>query len=223
MNSSKILKDKIIKCKKCPRLIKFSKKITLIKRKKNINEDYWGKPVPGFGDLNAKLMIVGLAPATHGGTRTGRAFTGDKSGDFLFKCLHSAKISNQSFSNDLNDGLKLNSTYITNILKCVPPEDKPLNHELINCSNYFSNEITNLKNLKVIVTLGKVAFENCIKFYQKNYLINKKFVFKHGKKYELPDGKVLIACYHPSPRNVNTKVINYKMMKNLFIKATQIG
>ena len=95
MNSSKILKNKIIKCKKCPRLIKFSKKITLIKRKNNINENYWGKPVPGFGDLKAKLMIIGLAPAAHGGTRTGRAFTGDKSGDFLFKCLHSAKISNQ--------------------------------------------------------------------------------------------------------------------------------
>ena len=223
MNSLKILKDKIINCKKCPRLIKFSKKITLLKRKKNINENYWGKPVPGFGDLNAKLMIIGLAPAAHGGTRTGRAFTGDKSGEFLFKCLHSAKISNHSFSNDLNDGLKLNSTYITNILKCVPPGDKPLNHELINCSDYFNNEITNLKNLKTIITLGKVAFDNCIKFYRKNFLINKKFIFKHGKKYKLPDGKILIACYHPSPRNVNTKVINFKMMKNLFIKAKQIS
>tara|TARA_B110000881_G_C18357506_1_gene404663 strand:- start:3 stop:674 length:672 start_codon:yes stop_codon:yes gene_type:complete len=223
MNSLKILKDKIINCKKCPRLIKFSKKITLLKRKRNINENYWGKPVPGFGDLNAKLMIIGLAPAAHGGTRTGRAFTGDKSGEFLFKCLHSAKISNHSFSNDLNDGLKLNSTYITNILKCVPPGDKPLNHELINCSDYFNNEITNLKNLKTIITLGKVAFDNCIKFYRKNFLINKKFIFKHGKKYKLPDGKILIACYHPSPRNVNTKVINFKMMKNLFIKAKQIS
>jgi len=223
MNSLKILKDKIINCKKCPRLIKFSKKITLLKRKRNINENYWGKPVPGFGDLNAKLMIIGLAPAAHGGTRTGRAFTGDKSGEFLFKCLHSAKISNHSFSNDLNDGLKLNSTYITNILKCVPPGDKPLNHELINCSDYFNNEITNLKNLKTIITLGKVAFDNCIKFYRKNFLINKKFIFKHGKKYKLPDGKILIACYHPSPRNVNTKVINFKMMKNLFIKAKKIS
>jgi|TARA_B110000967_G_C18843167_1_gene540514 uracil-DNA glycosylase family 4 len=223
MNSSKILKDKIINCTKCSRLIKFSKKITLIKRKKNINENYWGKPVPGFGDLKAKLMIVGLAPATHGGTRTGRAFTGDKSGDFLFKCLHSAKISNQSFSNYINDGLKLNSTYITNILKCVPPDDKPHANELNNCSNYFDNEITNLKNLKVIVALGRVAFDNCVKFYRKNYQINKKLIFKHGKKYKLPDGKTLIACYHPSPRNVNTNVINLKMMKNLFTKAKQLS
>ena len=223
MISSKILKTKIINCKKCPRLIKFSKKITVIKRKKNFNEVYWGKPVPGFGDLNAKLMIIGLAPAAHGGTRTGRAFTGDKSGDFLFKCLHSAKISNHSFSNNINDGLKLNSTYITNILKCVPPNDRPHTNELNNCSNYFSNEINNLKNLKTIITLGKVAFDNCIKFYKKKFKINKKFQFKHGKKYKLPDGKMIIACYHPSPRNVNTKVINLKMMKNLFIKAKQLN
>jgi uracil-DNA glycosylase family 4 len=222
IDSLKILKNKIIKCTKCTRLIKFSKKISLEKRKQNINEKYWGKPVPGFGDLNAKIMIIGLAPAAHGGTRTGRAFTGDKSGDFLFKCLHSAKISNHSFSTNINDGLKLNSTYITNILKCVPPEDKPLSIELSNCADYFDKEISNLKNLKVIVTLGKVAFDNCIKFYKKNYLIHTKLIFKHGKKYILPDGKTLIASYHPSPRNVNTKIINLKMMKDLFIKAKQI-
>jgi len=222
IDSLKILKNKIIKCTKCTRLIKFSKKISLEKRKQNINEKYWGKPVPGFGDLNAKIMIIGLAPAAHGGTRTGRAFTGDKSGDFLFKCLHSAKISNHSFSTNINDGLKLNSAYITNILKCVPPEDKPLSIELSNCADYFDKEISNLKNLKVIVTLGKVAFDNCIKFYKKNYLIPTKLIFKHGKKYVLPDGKTLIASYHPSPRNVNTKIINLKMMKDLFIKAKQI-
>ena len=222
MNSSEIFKTKIIKCKKCPRLIKFSKKISLEKRKKNINEIYWGKPVPGFGDLRARLMIVGLAPAAHGGTRTGRAFTGDKSGDFLFKCLHLAKISNQPFSNHINDGLELKSTFITNILMCVPPGDKPHINELNNCSSFFDNEISKLKNLKVIVTLGKVAFDNCIKFYKKNYQIHKKIIFKHGKKYILPDGKFLIACYHPSPRNVNTKIINLKMMKNLFIRARKI-
>ena len=222
MNNLEILNNKIIKCNKCPRLIKFSKKISSEKRKQNINEIYWGKPVPGFGDLKARLMIIGLAPAAHGGTRTGRAFTADKSGDFLFKCLHSAKISNQPFSSHINDGLKLNSTYITNILKCVPPGDKPHINELSNCSSFFNNEISKLKNLKVIVTLGKVAFDNCIKFYKKSYQINKKLIFKHGKKYALPDGKSLFACYHPSPRNVNTKIINLKMMKNLFIKAKQI-
>ena len=217
----KKLNNSIIKCKKCPRLIKFSKKITHIKRKKNINENYWGKPVPGFGDLDAKLMVVGLAPATHGGTRTGRAFTGDKSGDFLFKSLHATKISNQSTSIHIDDGLKLNKTYISNILKCVPPGDKPLNIELNNCAHYFDSEISNLKHLKVIVALGKVAFDNCIKFYKRSYTLNQNFLFKHGAKFYLPDGKILIASYHPSPRNVNTKIINSKMMNNLFNKVKQ--
>ena len=139
------------------------------KRKQNINENYWGKPVTGFGDINAKLLILGLAPAAHGGTRTGRAFTGDKSGEFLFKCLYKAKIANQPFSKNLNDGLKIKSTYITNILKCVPPEDKPLTKELDNCSKYFDTEISNLNKLKIIITLGKVAFDNCLKFYKKKY------------------------------------------------------
>ena len=187
-----------------------------------MNEVYWGKPVTGFGDRNGKILILGLAPAAHGGTRTGRAFTGDKSGDFLFRCLFSAKISNQSLSKHAGDGLKLNSAYITNILKCVPPGDKPYLDELNNCSSFFDNEISKLKNLKVIITLGKIAFDNCIKLYKKNYRINKNLIFKHGKKYILPDGKFLIPCYHPSPRNVNTKVINLKMMKSLFIKAKRL-
>jgi len=175
----KKLNSTIINCRKCSRLIKFSKNISIIKRKQNIKEIYWGKPVTGFGDIDAKLMIIGLAPAAHGGTRTGRAFTGDKSGDFLFNCLHKTGISNLSTSTHVNDGLKLNSTYITNILKCVPPNDKPLNDELNNCSNYLDDEIKNLKNLKVIITLGKIAFDNCIKFYKKNYTIDKKLIFKH--------------------------------------------
>jgi uracil-DNA glycosylase family 4 len=218
----KKLNIKIIKCKKCPRLINFSKKISLLKRKKYMNQKYWSKPVPGFGDLKARIIILGLAPAAHGGTRTGRVFTGDKSGNFLFKCLHLAKISNQYTSTHIKDGLKLDKTYMTNILKCVPPEDKPQKNELENCSSFLNNEINYLKNLKVIVALGKIAFDNCIKFYKKNYQINKKMLFRHGKKYKLPDGKTLIASYHPSPRNVNKKIINIRMMKNIFIGAKKI-
>ena len=222
INKIKNLNKIIVKCKKCPRLIKFIKKISTIKRKQNISEVYWGKPVTGFGDIKAKLMIIGLAPAAHGGTRTGRVFTGDKSGDFLFKSLYAADISNQPTSTHINDGLKLKKTYITNILKCVPPGDKPLKNELNNCAIYFNYEIYNLKNLKVIITLGRVAFENCIRFYKKKFILSKKFVFKHGKKYQLPDGKFLIACYHPSPRNVNTKLINFRKMKSLFKKAIKL-
>ena len=219
----KNLNKTIIKCKKCPRLVKFIKKITTEKRKKYINEVYWGKPVTGFGDTSAKLLILGLAPAAHGGTRTGRAFTGDKSSEFLFKCLYNAKISNQSTSENLNDGLKLKSTYITNILKCVPPGDKPLNKELNNCSKYFDLEIFNLKKLKIIITLGKVAFDNCLKFYKKKYNLDKKFHFKHGKTYILPDNVILMPSYHPSPRNVNTKLGSQKMMIDLFKKAKKLS
>ena len=217
------LNKKIINCNKCSRLVKFRNEISLKKRKQNVDEVYWGKPVTGFGDFTAKILIVGLAPAAHGGTRTGRAFTGDKSGDFLFKCLHKAKIVNQPFSKNLNDGLKLESTYITNILKCVPPEDKPLGKELDNCSKFFDTEISSLKKLKTIVTLGKVAFDNCVKFYKKKYNLNKKINFKHGKSYIMPDNIMLIPCYHPSPRNVNTKIISQRMMVNLFKKAKKIS
>ena len=219
----KKLNKTIIKCKKCPRLANFIKKISSQKRKQNINEKYWGKPVTGFGSYQAKLMILGLAPAAHGGTRTGRAFTGDKSGNFLFKALYDNKISNQNFSENIDDGLKLNSTYITNILKCVPPGDKPLNDELINCSKYFINEVDNLNKLKVIVTLGKVAFYNCLKLYKQKYKIKKKFIFKHGKIQILPNGLIILSSYHPSPRNVNTKLISNKMMVDLFKKAKKLA
>jgi len=218
----KKLNNSIVKCKSCPRLIKFSKKISIEKRKQNINETYWAKPVTGFGDINAKLLIVGLAPAAHGGTRTGRAFTGDKSGDFLFNCLFNANIANISTSTNINDGLKLNKTYITNILKCVPTDDKPLNEELSNCSNFFKSELLLLKNLKVIIALGKVSFDNCIKFYKKNYAFNKKLLFIHGAKYTLPDNKILIPSYHPSPRNVNRKIINTQKMVKLLKMAKSI-
>tara|TARA_B100001093_G_scaffold515727_1_gene592743 strand:- start:124 stop:804 length:681 start_codon:yes stop_codon:yes gene_type:complete len=217
------LNKTIINCKKCPRLVKFVKKISIQKRKQNINEIYWGKPVPGFGDINSKLAIIGLAPAAHGGTRTGRAFTGDKSGDFLFKCLYEVGISNSPFSKNLNDSLKLKSTYITNILKCVPPEDKPLSNEISNCSKFFNEEILSLKKLKVIVTLGKVAYDNCTKLYKQKYDIKNKLTFKHGKSQLLRNNLIILSSYHPSPRNVNTKLISEKMMISLFKQAKKLA
>ena len=217
------LNKTIVNCKKCPRLVQFIKKVSTEKRKQNIDEIYWGKPVPGFGNLESKLAIIGLAPAAHGGTRTGRAFTGDKSGDFLFKCLHEVGISNSPISKNINDNLKLESTYITNILKCVPPNDKPFSNEILNCSNFFDEEILNLKKLKVIVTLGKVAFDNCTKLYKKKFNIKKKFIFKHGKTQLLPNGLIILSSYHPSPRNVNTRVFTNKMMVNLFKKAKTLA
>ena len=158
------LNRSIIKCNKCSRLVKFRNKLAKNKRKQYLDQEYWAKPITGFGDISGKILFVGLAPAAHGGTRTGRVFTGDKSSDFLYKCLYKANISNQPTSTHINDGLKLNNAYITTALKCVPPEDKPTRDELHNCFNFFNKEINNLKNLKIIVALGKIAFDTCIYF-----------------------------------------------------------
>ena len=216
------LKKKIINCRKCPRLIKFRNKIIKNKRKQFINQKYWGKPITGFGDINGQILFVGLAPAAHGGTRTGRVFTGDKSSDFLYKCLYNAKISNQNTSTHINDGLKLNNAFITASLKCVPPEDKPEKIELDNCSVYFKEEINLLKNLKVIVALGKIAFDSCVTFYKKNHSFIEKIKFGHNLYYNLPNDVLLVGCYHPSPRNVNTGRIDEKKMTSLFKKVLKL-
>ena len=139
------LNKKIIKCNKCPRLVRFRKKIAKEKRKQYINENYWGKPITGFGDIKGKILLVGLAPAAHGGNRTGRVFTGDRSADFLYRCLYKAKMSNQPTSKDRKDGLKLYNTYLTTALKCVPPGDKPTPLELKTCFKYFKKELSEYK------------------------------------------------------------------------------
>ena len=218
----KKLNQAIIKCKQCPRLVQFIKKIATEKRKQYVNETYWAKPITGHGDPKAQILFVGLAPAAHGGTRTGRVFTGDASSTFLFQCLYKAKLCNQPTSVARTDGLKLYHSYITTALKCVPPQDKPTSTELNNCSSYFQKEISYLTNLKMIIALGKIAFDACIKFYKNKYdLTGQKFIFGHGKQYILPDGKILLGCYHPSPRNVNTGRINIIKMTKVFIAAKQ--
>ena len=217
------LNNKIIACNKCARLVKFRKKISTEKRKQYLHETYWGKPITGFGDHNGKILLVGLAPAAHGGTRTGRVFTGDRSSEFLYKCLHKANISNQSKSVHKDDGLKLKKAYITTALKCVPPGDKPKKNELDNCFSFFNSEITSLKNLKVIVALGKIAFDACAYFYKSKYKFNEKIKFAHNKVYKLPGNILIVGCYHPSPRNVNTGRINEKKMTNLFRKVLKLA
>ena len=212
------LNKEIISCNKCSRLINFRKKILQNKRKQFVNQSYWGKPITGFGDVKAKMLFVGLAPAAHGATRTGRVFTGDKSSEFLYKCLFNANISNQNTSEHINDGLKLRNAFITAALKCVPPEDKPKKNELMNCFNFFEQEINLLKNLKVIIALGKIAFDSCVEFYMNHYNLEIKYKFEHGKSYNLPNKVLLVGCYHPSPRNVNTGRIDEKNMTKLFKK-----
>ena len=140
-----------------------------------------------------------------------------------YKCLHGVKISNQSNSDNINDGLKLKDAYITTALKCVPPGDKPNRDELVNCFQFFNNEIDNLKNLKTIVALGKIAFDSCVLFFKQNYSFKEKIYFSHGKIYFLPKNIKLVACYHPSPRNVNTGRINEKKMKGLFKRVLKLN
>ena len=203
------LNERIIRCVKCRRLVNFRESVALKKTKRFLKDNYWGKPVIGFGDPNAKIIIVGLAPAAHGGNRTGRVFTGDKSADFLFKCLHQAKLSNQPYSINLNDGLILKNVYMTPALKCVPPEDKPKAEELKKCFVYLSEEISYLENAKIILALGRIAFESCVKLFD---LKPSLYKFIHGAKYPVNNKLKILACYHPSPRNVNTGKINAAQM-----------
>ena len=217
------LNQEIIKCKKCKRLVSFRTKIATEKRKQFMNEVYWGKPITGYGDSKAQVLMIGLAPAAHGGNRTGRVFTGDKSADFLFKCLYQVKLANQPTSNYRNDGLKLYNLYLTAALKCVPPGDKPTPIELKTCFRFFKSEINLLSKVDIIVALGKIAFDACLNFYKEDYPIkNKDFIFSHGAKYKLPDKKILIGSYHPSPRNVNTGRIDIKKMVKLLKEVKKL-
>ena len=207
------LNKKIILCKKCDRLVNFRNKIAVEKRKQYLHEVYWGKPITGYGDPNAKVLMIGLAPAAHGGNRTGRVFTGDQSSDFLFKCLYAAGFANQPDSTHKEDGLLLYNSYLTTALKCVPPGDKPTPSELRTCFNYFKLENQYLKKVSIILALGKIAFDACLNFYKQDYIIkNKDYLFSHGCMYRLPDAKTLIGSYHPSPRNVNTGRIDVNKM-----------
>ena len=208
----KDIQSQIISCCDCPRLVSFRSQIAEKKRKSFMDWDYWGKPVPGYGDPKSKLLILGLAPAAHGGNRTGRVFTGDKSADFLFKCLSAVGLSNQAESVSRDDGLRI-SGYMTVAVKCVPPGDKPTAQERNNCARHLSAEIEHLPNLKIVLGLGKVGFESFL-HYSRNYhqIKMKDYPFRHGVGYQLPSGIMLYGAYHPSPRNVNTKRITFDMM-----------
>ena len=215
----KKLEKQIIQCKKCERLVNFREKIAKEKRKSYLDDRYWGKPVPGYGNKNSRLMILGLAPAAHGGNRTGRVFTGDKSAEFLFKCLYHVGFSNQPNSDHRDDGLEI-SGYITAAVKCVPPGDKPTAEEKNNCEFYLKKEFELLRNLKVVLALGKIGFDSCLRFIRTEYPIKMKdYKFGHGVKYIMPNNLILYGAFHPSPRNVNTGKLNFKMMVKLLEKV----
>tara|TARA_B100000446_G_scaffold99929_1_gene93632 strand:- start:530 stop:1147 length:618 start_codon:yes stop_codon:yes gene_type:complete len=199
--------------------VDFRTKVAREKRKQFRDWTYWGKPIPGYGDPKGELLLVGLAPAAHGGNRTARVFTGDKSAEFLVNCLHAEGLSNQPNSDALDDGLELKNTFMTPVLKCVPPQDKPTAAELQNCAPFFRKEMELLTQVKVILALGKIGFDGCLKYFRHDFdLKMKDYPFGHDKRYVLPNGMILWGCYHPSPRNVNTGRMNFEMMTQLLRK-----
>jgi uracil-DNA glycosylase family 4 len=216
------LNNDIIKCEKCPRLVKYRIEVAG-KNPKFKNDNYWSKPVPGFGNPVARIVIIGLAPAAHGGNRTGRVFTGDESASNLMKALYEVGLTNQPTSTNKNDGLIVKNLYITAALKCAPPNNLPLKNELKNCSVYLDAELKLLKNAKVYIALGRIAWESLLSSFRRvfNIEINDK-KFTHGKciKIQLHDNtKYIIASYHPSPRNMRTKLLTHEMLVNIFRKA----
>ena len=219
------LNSEIIACRKCPRLVTYRELIARDKRRAYLAWDYWGKPVPGFGDPNARVLIMGLAPGAHGSNRTGRPFTGDASGNFMYPVLYETGFANQPTATDRNDGLKLRDLYITAAARCAPPDNKPLPEELVNCSPYLDREIHGLKKLKVIVALGKIGFDAYLNYLKRQGLLTSRtgFVFAHGAEYKLPDGKMLLASYHPSNQNTQTGKLTREMFLTIFKRAARIA
>jgi uracil-DNA glycosylase family 4 len=212
------INQKIIKCELCPRLSRYIKEVGKTKTKKHMDEAYWAKPVPTFGDPKAKLLVIGLAPAANGGNRTGRIFTGDSSGDWLVRVLFEMEFANKSTSISKNDGLILKDVYLTAAVKCAPPQNKPNPSEIANCSEYLESEIKILeKTTKVIITLGKIAFDAYCNMYNL-----KGLKFGHNKVYPLHNSKTLIVSYHPSRRNTNTGTLTWQMWTNIFEAAKSI-
>ncbi len=201
-----VLNEEIVACRKCPRLVHYRQKVALEKRRAYREWTYWGKPVPGFGDPQAQLLILGLAPAAHGANRTGRMFTGDRSGDFLYAALHKASFANQSTSLHRDDGLQLKNAYITATCRCAPPENKPLPREISNCQGYLEREMEILKP-RAILALGKIAWDAYLDILKRRGVIASRALYKfaHGAEAEVAPGTPhLFGVYHPSQQNTQT-------------------
>lgn len=227
------LNQEIIACRKCPRLVAWREEVARVKRKAYQDQEYWGKPVPGFGDSNARVLVVGLAPGAHGSNRTGRNFTGDASGAFLYPALYRAGFANQPTAESRNDGLILKDLYIAASARCVPPDNKPTPEELNNCQPYLERDLEILKP-KVIVCLGRIAFERILKMYS---IRNPEFKFAHGALYKLNTDLLntdllntgslntehwLLCSYHPSQQNTSTGKLTAKMFDEIWQKAKEL-
>ena len=212
------LNKEIISCRKCPRLVAWREEMARVKRKAYKDEEYWGKPVPGFGDPKARVLVVGLAPGAHGSNRTGRQFTGDGSGGFLFPALYRAGFANQPSAESRSDGLILKDMYITASGRCAPPKNKPTSEELNNCQPYLERELEILKP-KVIVCLGKIGFDRIRKIFSVSGTSAK---FGHGATYRLENGIWLLSSYHPSQQNTLTGKLTADMFDDIWKKAKEL-
>ena len=217
MSLDKVNKQ-ITLCSQCPRLLQFIRKVGNYRPQRYTGYTYWAKPVPSFGDPKARLLIIGLAPAANGGNRTGRMFTGDSSGEWLMKALFETGFANSPHSESVDDGLLLSDAYVTSIVKCAPPTNKPTNSEISNCSRFLRSELNLLKNsVVVVITLGKMAFDTYCKLSDMRGLY-----FKHNSVYQIDPTKTLIVSYHPSRRNTNTGTLTWPMWIQIFEKAKSI-
>jgi uracil-DNA glycosylase len=218
------LQNHIIACRLCPRLVKWREEVAREKTKRFKDSVYWGKPNPGFGDPNAELLLIGLAPAAHGGNRTGRMFTGDRSGDWLYRALFKAGFANQPTSESKQDGLRLRNCYITAACRCAPPQNKLLPEEIRNCRPYLHSELRLLRNVRVIVGLGKIGFDSASAAIQELEWtrFKKKPAFSHGAEYRISDRLTLLGSFHPSQQNTFTGKLTELMFDSIFRRATSI-
>jgi uracil-DNA glycosylase family 4 len=202
----------LLECKRCPRLVAWREKVASEKRRAYQAEEYWGKPVPGFGDPRGRVFVVGLAPGAHGSNRTGRQFTGDSSGDFLFPALYRAGFASQPKSISRTDGLTLHDLYTAPVCRCAPPDNKPTAEEMVNCQPYLEQEFEMIQP-RVLVALGKIAFDAILRIFA---IPAKEIKFRHGSAYPLPGGKILVGSYHPSRQNTQTGRLTVEMFDKIW-------
>jgi uracil-DNA glycosylase family 4 len=220
-----VLAKQIVACERCPRLRAYCREIGKVKRRAYLDWDYWAKPVPGFGDPKARLLIIGLAPGAHGANRTGRMFTGDKSGEFLFRALHETGFASQAEAVSRDDGLRLTGAYIGAAGRCAPPDNKPTGEELAHCREYLEREIDLMKSVHVVVTLGSIAFRTYLAILRDRGQIEKlsDFKFGHGVEYRpYAGGPILVGCYHPSQQNTSTGKLTREMLRAVFERARRL-
>jgi uracil-DNA glycosylase len=212
------IQREIVACRLCPRLVEWRERVAREKVKRFAHEEYWGRPVPSFGDPEARLLVIGLAPAAHGGNRTGRVFTGDRSGDWLYRALYRAGFANQPTSTHAGDGLELRDCWITAAAHCAPPDNKPLPEELRACRPYLLRELEVLTRLRVVVGLGKIGFDTIA-----SALGSRRLAFGHGAEHTLESGLTLVGCYHPSQQNTFTGRLTEPMLDAVFSRARELA